>query len=161
MADEPTRHPLFGTSSRSRKRELRVWLCMLSLHGEIFTRLNRALSSACGLSIAKFDVLAQLDRCPEGMTLGQLSRRLKVTGGNVSGLVRRLVADGLITREMSSTDRRSFLVGLTPAGKTLFDQACVVHQAELQACFEPVSARELDAVLRALDRLNGILPDGT
>lgn len=133
---------------------------MLSLHGEIFTRLNRALSSACGLSIAKFDVLAQLDRCPGGMTLGQLSQRLKVTGGNVSGLVRRLVADGLITREMSSTDRRSFVVDLTSAGKTVFDQACIVHQAELEACFKSIPTRELDAVLHALDRLNGILPGG-
>jgi len=139
---------------RHQRLEKRVWLRMLSLQGEIFGRLNRALSAACGLSLAKFDVLAQLDRYPDGLSLGNLSQNLKVTGGNVSGLVQRLVADGFITREMSSTDRRSFVVRMTPEGKAVFDRACLAHQAELDTCFAAVPAEELDEALRVLNALS-------
>ena len=136
------------------KVEARIWLCMLSLEAGIFARLNRALGSQCGLSVAKFDVLAQLDRFGEGLSLGKLSHNLKVTGSNVSGLVRRLSADGLITREMSSTDRRSFVVRLTPKGKAAFNIARRLHQKELSECFENVPASERQAALEALQSLS-------
>ncbi len=66
--------PIFG------QVETRLWLQLLSLHGELFSSLNSMLSSEFGLSLAKFDVLAQLDRYPDGLALGQLSQNLKVSG---------------------------------------------------------------------------------
>jgi DNA-binding MarR family transcriptional regulator len=133
--------------------ETRLWLQILSLHGDIFSSLNAVLGAEFDLSVAKFDVLAQLDRYKEGMALGQLSQNLKVSGGNVSGLVQRLLADGLITREMSREDRRSFIVRLTPKGEALFKKAAAVHRKHLSKRFEKVSARELErafTVLRSL-----------
>src|SRR5579859_3039133 len=124
--------------------ETRLWLQLLSLHGEIFTSLNSVLSSEFGLSLAKFDVLAQLDRYRQGLALGQLSQNLKVSGGNVSGLVQRLLADGLISREMSREDRRSFIVRLTPKGEALFKKAAAVHRKHLSKRFEKVSAKDLE-----------------
>src|SRR5215471_15898908 len=108
--------------------ETRLWLQLLSLHGDVFASLNSALNSEFGLSLAKFDVLAQLDRYRDGLALGQLSQNLKVSGGNVSGLVRRLLADDLISKEMSSEDRRSFIVQLTSRGEALFSKAAEVHK---------------------------------
>lgn len=133
--------------------ETRLWLQLLSLHGEIFASLNAVLSSEFALSLAKFDVLAQLDRYPDGMALGQLSQNLKVSGGNVSGLVQRLLADDLISKAMSSEDRRSFIVRLTPKGATLFRKAADVHKKHLSKRLENVPARELDTALSVLKSL--------
>jgi DNA-binding MarR family transcriptional regulator len=140
--------PVFG------QIETRLWLQILSLHGEIFSSLNAVLNSEFGLSVAKFDVLAQLDRYRDGLPLGQLSQNLKVSGGNVSGLVQRLLADALISREMSSEDRRSFIVRLTPKGEALFKKAADIHKRHLSKRLESVSAQELDAALAVLRSLS-------
>jgi DNA-binding MarR family transcriptional regulator len=134
--------------------ETRLWLQLLSLHGDIFASLNSLLSAEFGLSLAKFDVLAQLDRDRNGLALGQLSQNLKVSGGNVSGLVQRLLADDLISREMSSEDRRSFIVRLTPKGEALFRKAADVHKRHLSQRFENISAKELDTALSVLRSLS-------
>jgi len=140
--------PVFG------QIETRLWLQLLSLHGELFASLNSMLSSEFGLSLAKFDVLAQLDRYRDGMALGQLSQNLKVSGGNVSGLVQRLLADDLISKEMSSEDRRSFIVRLTPKGDALFRKAADVHKKHLSKRLESIPAQELETALSVLRSLS-------
>lgn len=138
-----------------RRAETRTWLRILGLHGRIFSALNRSLNATFGLSLAKFDVLAQLDQHPEGITLGLLSERLQVTGGNVSGLVQRLLADDLIVKQMSETDRRSFLVRLSPKGERVFREACEIHRAKLEELFAKVPDGELDdafAILTSIGR---------
>jgi DNA-binding MarR family transcriptional regulator len=134
--------------------ETRLWLQLLSLHGDIFASLNSVLSSEFGLSLAKFDVLAQLDRYRDGLALGQLSQNLKVSGGNVSGLVQRLLADNLISKDMSSEDRRSFIVRLSPTGEALFRKAADVHKKHLSKRLENVSAKELDSAFTVLRSLS-------
>jgi DNA-binding MarR family transcriptional regulator len=134
--------------------ETRLWLQLLSLHGDIFASLNSVLSSEFGLSLAKFDVLAQLDRYRDGLALGQLSQNLKVSGGNVSGLVQRLLADDFISKEMSSEDRRSFIVRLTSKGEALFRKAADVHKKHLSKRLENVSAKELDSAFTVLRSLS-------
>src|SRR6266702_2411273 len=136
------------------QREPRFWLQILSLHGYIFSSLNSILNVQFDLSVAKFDVLAQLDRHKEGLALGQLSQNLKVSGGNVSGLVRRLLADGLISKMMSSDDRRSFIVRLTPKGNALFQKASGIHKKHLVQCFQNASTEELEATTAALKSLS-------
>ena len=139
------------------QRETRFWLQILSLHGYIFSSLNSILNSQFDLSVAKFDVLAQLDRHREGLALGQLSQNLKVSGGNVSGLVRRLLADGLISKKMSSDDRRSFIVRLTPKGNALFQKASGIHKKHLVQCFQNASTGELEATSAALKSLSALV----
>lgn len=142
-----------------RKIETRIWLQILSLESTVFGRLNGALGSEYGLSVAKFEFLAQVERYPEGITLGRISENLKVTSGNVSGLVRRLQADGLITRKMSQEDRRSFIVRFTPKGKALFDKANALHAATLAACFRDVPLDSLETTLAALRSLSAALQE--
>lgn len=137
-----------------RSIETQAWLTLLDLHGELFGRLNRTLIREFSITLAKFDVLAQLYRNPDGLTQGILSRQLKVTGGNVTGLVRRLVADGLIDREMSATDRRVFIVRLTAKGASLYRAARDRHDDLLQPWLQPVSAQELDTLKTMLKRLS-------
>lgn len=139
--------------SDNRNIETRVWQTVLEMHGEVFTRLNRALGREFGITLAKFDVLAQLYRFPDGLTQGTLSRHLKVTGGNVTGLVRRLTADGLITRAMSASDRRAFIVRLTPQGAALYNAARDRHDALLREWFSPIPADEMRRALQCLSVL--------
>src|SRR3546814_3494542 len=69
----------------------------------------------------RFDLLAQLDRSPDGLSMGELSARMMVSNGNITGLTDRLVEEGLVKRTPSARDRRSSHVSLTPAGKKAFD----------------------------------------
>lgn len=146
--------PSSADTAVGRSVETQAWLTLLDLHGELFGRLNRTLVREFSITLAKFDVLAQLYRNPDGLTQGILSRQLKVTGGNVTGLVRRLVADGLIDREMSAVDRRVFIVRLTAKGTSLYLAARARHDELLQPWLEPVSAQELDTLKTILKRLS-------
>lgn len=138
----------------TRKVETRIWLQILSLESTIFSKLNGALTAQFELSVAKFEFLAQIERCPDGISLGTISSNLKVTSGNVSGLVRRLLADGLITKKMSHEDRRSFIVKFTPKGKKLFDKANAVHTEKLAECFAEIPANDLEGWLTTLKTLS-------
>ncbi|MEJ2408986.1 MAG: MarR family transcriptional regulator [Novosphingobium sp.] len=157
VLNDPTQ-PAAAATAGGRNIETQAWLTVLDIHGELFSRLNRTLMREFSITLAKFDVLAQLYRPPGGMTQGMLSRQLKVTGGNVTGLTRRLVADGLIDRKMSATDRRAFIVRLTPAGSSLYLAARARHDELLQSWLEPVSASELDNLKAILNRLSRTVP---
>ncbi len=137
-----------------RNLETRVWLKLLRLHGDIFERLNRMMGQELDITLAKFDVLAQLERFPEGLTHGSLSRLLKVTGGNVTGLVRRLEADGLVSREMSTDDRRMFVIRLTSGGRTVYHRARERHDALLREMFNGLPAPDLEAARQWLERID-------
>src|SRR5262245_21543598 len=100
------------------KTELRLWLriytCKTLIEGEVRKRLRENF----GVTLPRFDLMAQLDRAsPKGMTLGELSQRMMVSNGNVTGLVDRLAAQGLIRRRPSPDDRRAQLVSLTTEGR--------------------------------------------
>lgn len=118
-------------SDEQRTQEMRFWLSVLRVHNTIFPELNKNLRDNAGIGLAKFDVLAQLMRKPDGITMGELSRALKVSNGNVSGLVNRLIKDGLVSKSMSETDRRSFSVVLTEQGLATFHEALTFHQETL------------------------------
>ena len=74
-------------------------------------------------TLPRFDLLAQLERTPDGLTMRELSQRLMVTGGNVTGITDQLEAEGLVVREAHPSDRRSFTVKLTASGRRQFDRA--------------------------------------
>lgn len=143
---------------QSRSLEVRVWIAALSFQSEIYARLNRTLTRECGLTLAKYDFLAQIHGVAGGLTLGELTRKLKVTGGNVTGLAKRLVADGLVTREASATDRRSFIARITPAGATAFEAARTHHDALLQEWLGgSVGTGDLESTLATLEVLRAAL----
>ena len=95
------------------KTELRLWLRMLTCTTLIEGEVRRRLREHFDVTLPRFDLLAQLDRAPDGMTLGELSRRMMVTNGNITGLVDRLEEQGLVKRRTSPHDRRSQFVSLT------------------------------------------------
>lgn len=135
---------LTSEASERRKNETRFWLSLLDCYGTIYPALNQHLKTETSISLAKFDVLAQLERFPDGLSMGALSEKLKVSNGNVSGLVNRLRRDGLVEKMMSKDDRRSFLAILTDAGRERFHKAAKLHADALAQCLLSVKDDTLD-----------------
>jgi len=107
---------------------LRLWLRLLTCTLLIQQRVRLQLRESFGISLARFDLMAQLERHPGGLKMGELSKRLMVTGGNVTLLTDQLVAEKLVERRPIPGDRRAFAVRLTPKGKRLFDEMAATHE---------------------------------
>jgi len=107
---------------------LKLWLRMLSCTTQIEAEIRRRLRARFGVSLARFDYLAQLYRHGGGLRMRELSRFLMVTGGNVTGLTDELERDGFVARESSPTDRRSWIVQLTPRGRRSFEAMAAEHE---------------------------------
>jgi DNA-binding MarR family transcriptional regulator len=108
--------------------EIRIWLRLLACSTRIENVLKSRLRRDFATSLARFDVLTQLDRFEHGLTMTELSRRLLVSNGAVTGLVDKLVADRLVIREDHSTDKRTVIVQLTPEGRALFRKMALRHE---------------------------------
>ncbi len=129
--------------------ELRLWLRLLTCSNLIDARVRRGLRDVFDTTLPRFDLLAQLDRAPEGLSLSALSRRLMVSNGNMTGLVERLTTEGLIEARPQAGDRRGRLVRLTPAGKRAFDAMTPIHEDWIAAMFDKLDRAEM-AQLHAL-----------
>ena len=135
------------------KDELRLWLRLLTCTTLVESEVRHRLRDGFALTLPRFDLMAQLERAPEGLTLGELSRRLMVSNGNVTGLVERLVEDGQLVRLPYPPDRRVVLVRLTEAGRAAFARMARAHAAWIGALLAGLSADELRQLLLLLGRL--------
>ena len=138
---------------RTADRHLAVgtWLRLLHGYALIERELRRAVAGHC--TFPQFDVLNQLDRERQGLTFVELSRHLLVTAGNLTGIVDRLHAEGLVRRAVHPDDRRAFRLTLTPKGRRLVRRAQRRHHRVLTALLAGVPARDLRVLRRLLDRL--------
>jgi DNA-binding MarR family transcriptional regulator len=130
--------------------ELRLWLRLLTCTTLIEGEVRRRLRQHFGVTLPRFDLLAQLDKTPGGMTLGQLSSRMMVSNGNVTGLAERLVAQGLLDRKPSASDRRAQIVTLTPEGRRAFRTIARAHERWIADIFAGLTAEEIDQLMRLL-----------
>lgn len=135
------------------KDELRLWLRLLTCTNLIETEIRRRLRAAFDLTLPRFDLMAQLERSPEGLTLGELSRRLMVSNGNVTGLVERLAEAGQVARVPHPVDRRVVHVRLTEAGRAAFAEMARAHVGWMRELFGGLSAEEVGVLMRLLGRL--------
>ncbi len=141
----------------SDRLELKVWLRLLTCSNMIERMVRRRLRDTFAITLPRFDLLAQLDRAPAGLTMGELSRRLMVTNGNVTGLIDRLVGEGLVARRPVPGDRRTQIVRLTPRGKRVFDSMTPVHQRWVREAMADMDREALETLYRSLAELKGSL----
>lgn len=141
------------------KLELRVWLRLLSCANRIEQDVRQELRAAFGMTLPRFDLLSQLERAPAGLTMGELSRRLMVTRGNVTGLIDRLVEEGLVRRTPMPSDRRAALVKLTPEGAAVFRAMLPNHEAVIAAKLGAMKRSDLRQLQSLLGRLKDHLQD--
>ena len=107
---------------------LKLWLRLLACATQVESEIRRRLRAQFGVTLARFDYMAQLYRYKDGLKMRELSRYLMVTGGNVTGLTDDLERDGLVAREASPSDRRAWILRLTPKGRRGFEAMAQEHE---------------------------------
>ncbi len=132
---------------------LKIWLRMLACTTRVENVIRQRLRSEFGTTLPRFDLMAQLDREPDGLSMGELSARMMVTGGNVTGIVDQLESEGLVQRASHPSDRRAYQVRLTAAGRRQFRRMATVHEAWIVELFDgwsPAQKTQVHTLLATL-----------
>jgi len=130
--------------------ELRLWLRLLTCATLIEGDVRRRLRDRFEVTLPRFDLMAQLDKAPDGMTLSDLSKRMMVSNGNLTGLVERLVASGHLARRTSDTDRRAQIIRLTDLGRAEFQGMAAEHESWIATLFGDLSKKDQEDLMRLL-----------
>jgi len=139
---------------------LRLWLRLLSCSNLIQLRIRKAMASRFKTTLPRFDLMAQLERAPDGLQMGELSRRMLVTGGNITGIADQLERTGLILRAVDPDDRRAYRITLTREGRRVFAQMAAEHERWIAEIFDGLNARDKRTLHELLSRLRVSLRGG-
>jgi DNA-binding MarR family transcriptional regulator len=138
---------------KSDHEALRLWLRLLTCTNLIEAHVRTKLRARFDTTLPRFDLAAQLARAPDGLKMGEISRRLMVTGGNVTGLVDQLVTEGVVERFDDPDDRRAIRIRLTRSGAQWFASMASEHEAWIVDLFGELSAAERSTLYRLLARV--------
>lgn len=127
-----------------------MWVRLLRVSRTIEGVLRERMKAEFGTTLPRFDVMAALARAPEGMMMSALSRFLLVSNGNVTGIVERLTADGLVRRAARDGDRRASIVALTAEGRARFAAMAAAHARWIDELLGDVPEAEARRVSEAL-----------
>ncbi len=133
--------------------ELRLWLRLLTCTNLMESEIRTRLRERFDVTLPRFDLMAQLEKVPEGLTLGDLSRRMMVSNGNITGLVERLAELGLIERVPHPTDRRAAFVRLTPCGHATFSDMAREHAEWVASLSSGMTEQERATMMRLLAKM--------
>jgi DNA-binding MarR family transcriptional regulator len=128
------------------KRRLRLWLRLYAATSVIERAMRRFLRTRFATTLPRFDLMAALERAPDGLTMGELSRRLMVSGGNVTSIVAGLERDGLVHRRSPAADRRTSYVALTERGRVAFAEMARAHERWIHELLGDVADEDVDAL---------------
>ena len=134
-----------------------LWVRLLGCHNLMLGELRKSFEGE--VTMARFDLIANLDR-EDGLTLAELSRRMLVTAGNLTGLVDRSERDGVVVRKSDAGDKRLVRVWLTPEGQRLARELIPAHAARISKLLSPLAADERRDLRRLLGTLRSSLAEG-
>lgn len=132
---------------------LRLWLRLLTCTQLVEKQVRNNLREQFDTTLPRFDLMAQLQRNPDGLKMNELSRRMMVTGGNVTGITDQLVIEGLVERMEVDGDRRAYCVRLTVQGRKTFNDMAKRHEDWIVSAFEVLTAKEVDALYKMLGKV--------
>ena len=132
---------------------LRLWLRMLTCTQLVEQRVRSNLREQFETTLPRFDLMAQLERAPEGLKMNELSRRMMVTGGNVTGITDQLEAENMVQRVPVEGDRRALLIRLTPTGRKAFAAMAEAHEGWIVEALSGLSEREVQALHTLLGKV--------
>ena len=144
---------LDGTTAAEHPEALRLWLRMLTCTQLIEKQVRGGLRDQFETTLPRFDLMAQLERSRDGLKMNELSRRMMVTGGNVTGITDQLVGEELVERVPVQGDRRAFRVRLTPKGRKLFADMAHAHEGWVVEAFSGLQVREVATLHRLLGKV--------
>lgn len=146
--------------STTSKDRLRLWLKVLKATKAVESNVRENLRREFATTLPRFDVMAALVQHEKGLKMSELSGVLKVSNGNVTGIVERLVEDGHVQRQKVEGDRRANLVRLTSAGRAEFARQAEAHEAWINAAFDGLTTDEAQAIAESLDAVARRLENG-
>jgi DNA-binding MarR family transcriptional regulator len=132
---------------------VRLWLRMLACTNRIENFVRQNLQAKFETTLPRFDLMAQLERAPLGLKMSELSQRMMVTGGNVTGITDGLENDGLVVREVDAADRRVFRVKLSAEGQRQFRRMAAEHEQWVIELFEGMSMKHKNQLVELLGKL--------
>ncbi|MES2901060.1 MAG: MarR family transcriptional regulator [Pseudomonadota bacterium] len=144
-------------------QSLKLWLRMLSCTVRIENEIRSRMRTTFGITLPRFDLMAQLERHPDGLRMGELSRRMMVTGGNITGITDQLEQEQLVLRVPDPKDRRVYTVKLTEAGRAAFQDMAAVHEGWIAELLQDISPDDKSTLIELLSHMKHRLnaPDDT
>jgi DNA-binding MarR family transcriptional regulator len=132
---------------------LRLWLRLLTCTQLVEKEVRSMLRERFDTTLPRFDLMAQLERAPAGLKMNELSRRMMVTGGNVTGITDQLVGEGLVERIDVEGDRRAYRVRLTPKGRKMFNDMARQHEDWIVEAFSALTEKEIGILHKLLGKV--------
>jgi len=130
------------------QKYLKLWVRMLGSSTRVVQILNKRMKEHTPLTLAKFDVLVAIDRAPGGViTMSELSRMLLVSNANTTGMVSRLMKDGLVEKWALPTDRRVYSVAMTSEGRKILKHAIAIHKGWVDELLGSIDEDKLDELI--------------
>ena len=136
------------------KERLRLWLKLLKASRLIEDEIRRRLRHELKSTLPRFDVMSALERAPDGLKMSEISKRLRVSNGNITGIVDKLTDEGLTLRVAVPGDRRANLVRLTPNGRKTFAAQALAHEAWVDEILGGLDANDVEGMIKRLDHLS-------
>jgi DNA-binding MarR family transcriptional regulator len=152
----PDSDAVFDLASRltqDHHQSLKLWLRMLSCTVRIENEIRSRLRTTFGITLPRFDLMAQLERHPQGLRMGELSKRMMVTGGNITGITDQLEQEKLVARVPDPKDRRAYSVMLTAAGRRAFAEMAVVHEGWIAELLKDISGDDKGTLIELLSQM--------
>ncbi len=135
------------------KARLRLWLQILKTSKLIEAQLRESLRAEYQSTLPRFDVLAALHRHPDGLKMSELSGVLRVSNGNVTGIIDRLVGDALVERVPVPGDRRAMSVRLTGSGIEHFEALAAAHESWVDNILRELSPDDIESLQHSLQKI--------
>ena len=132
---------------------LRLWLRLLTCTQIVEKQVRTQLRERFDTTLPRFDLMAQLERAPDGLKMNELSRRMMVTGGNVTGITDQLAAEGLVDRVDVEGDRRAYRVRLTSKGHKVFQEMAREHEGWIVDAFAGLTDKDVATLHRLLGKV--------
>src|SRR3954466_13316325 len=132
---------------------LRLWLRLLTCTQIVEKQVRGLLRERFDTPLPRFDLMAQLERAPNGLKMNELSRRMMVTGGNVTGITDQLVTEGLVERIDVEGDRRAYRVRLTAKGRKQFNDMAHQHESWIVDAFSGLSDKDIATLYKLLGKV--------
>lgn len=141
------------------KERLRLWLKLLKASSLVEEEVRRRLRTERNWTLPRFDVMSALSRAHDGLKMSDISKKLRVSNGNITGIVDKLAEEGLALRVAVPGDRRASLVRLTPKGQAVFAEHAAAHEGWINQILGGLNAEDIDAMVRHLDHLTSSIEE--
>lgn len=138
-------------------KRLGLWVRLIFNSNIVEKEIRNLFRSEFKVTLPRFDLMAALYREQGGLTMGELSKKMLVSNGNVTGIVERLKKEGLVKRWVLPTDHRIYSVGLTPKGRTDFKAMADRHKEWIADIYGDLQDEELAQMIQLMDRMRNVL----